>query len=49
MSDGFDRPMSLAAAPLGASAFGEDSCPLAVLPCLVMHLTGRFPTFAEES
>jgi hypothetical protein len=49
MSDGYEAPVSLAAAPLGVLGVEEPACPLAVLPCLVSHLTGRFPAFFEVS
>jgi hypothetical protein len=49
MSDGYERPTTLAAAPLASETWDVASYPLAALPCLVAHLTGRFPTFAEGS
>ncbi len=49
MSDGYERPTSLAAAPLDVVSFEDPSCPLTVLPCVVGHLTGRFPTIDEGS
>ena len=48
MSDGFERPTSLAAAPIGLVGFEEIDCPLTVLPCVVGTLTGRFPSPYEE-
>ena len=49
MSDGYERPMSLAAAPLDLVSFDDASFPLAALPCLIGHFTGRFPTLDEVS
>jgi hypothetical protein len=47
VSDGFEHPVSLAAAPLDHASFGEVSYPLTVLPCLSASFAARFPTITE--
>ncbi len=47
MSDGYERPTTLAAIALDYVLSDEPPCPLAALPCHFDYLTGRFPAFAE--
>jgi len=49
MSDVYERPTSLAAAPLEFAPFDDPGCPLLALPCAVAHLTGRYPLIPEGS
>jgi hypothetical protein len=49
MSDGFERPTTLAAAPLELLDSEAMALPLAVLPCAVLNRAGRFPSLPEGS
>jgi len=49
MSDGYERPISLAAAPLEFVAFEDSALPLTVAPCAVASLLRRFPSYPEGS
>jgi len=49
MSDGFERPSSLAAAPLEFVAFDAAEIPLTVAPCALASRFTRFVPFPEGS
>ncbi len=49
MSDGYERPTTLAAAPLDLGSWAGTDYPLAALPCCLVDFTGRFPTLDEDS